>query len=527
LPGPSQLGIGIGQKFRMTFVQDPTTGGSTINWGAQYLNPPILSSVAETFDTVDATVLAGGNIQFGNSVTFTQPNPNELTGGSGMTSGWTTANATFTTGTGTNASGAASSATTLIEDSTANAYHSIGQTNTTANGVRTISVYAAPLGAGSTRYVDLTSGGPLSGQYAEVAIASDGSLHRINVLSATLLAAGVQQSNLGWTRYYMTYKLDSDNATYQSVGLYDPNQGNVQYNGDGVSGLKLWQPEDRAGTFPGGATVNGPAPANPTGAVGASTATNGIALTYLRSDSAPACTQASASVPGCVKVDGSTITASGGVITAIGGAATDVAAGTTTVTGTCPSGFNLSNNSGIVGCQANAGGAIVTKTATSGATTVLTFNGTDFPAGSYNSLQLKCGGILPSADGTGFVVEVETGGSTWQASSYSAAYSYAANDGTTSGGNGTNVATSLLAGTMNNLKTGIYASLQLDINGPALTGAAKSIPWKVADLYNADGNFYTYTGSSVWTGSNVALTGVRLRATTNTFGGVCSMYGSN
>jgi hypothetical protein len=226
-------------------------------------------------------------------------------------------------------------------------------------------------------------------------------------------------------------------------------------------------------------------------------------------------------------VDGSTITASGGVITAIGGAATDVAAGTTTVTGTCPSGFNLSNNSGIVGCQANAGGAIVTKTATSGATTVLTFNGTDFPAGSYNSLQLKCGGILPSADGTGFVVEVETGGSTWQASSYSAAYSYAANDGTTSGGNGTNVATSLLAGTMNNLKTGIYASLQLDINGPALTGAAKSIPWKVADLYNADGNFYTYTGSSVWTGSNVALTGVRLRATTNTFGGVCSMYGSN
>jgi hypothetical protein len=527
LPGPQQLGIGIGQKFRMTFVQDPTTGGSTINWGAQYLNPPTLSSVAETFDTVDATVLAGGNIQFGNSVTFTQPNPNGLTGGSGMTSGWTAAQATFTTGTGTNASGAASAATTLVEDSTVNALHRITQSNTLANGVRTISVYGAPLGAGSTRYVDLAVNGPLAGQYVEVAIASDGSLFRINVLSATLLAAGVQQSNLGWTRYYMTYKLNSDSTTNQTIGLYDPQQGNVQYNGDGVSGVRLWQPEDRAGTFPGGAAVNGPTPANPTGTVGASTATNGTSLFYARADSAPACAQASSSVPGCVKVDGSTITASAGVITAIGGAATDVAAGTTTVTGTCPSGQNLYNNGGVVGCQPNVGGAIVTKTAVSGVDSVLTFAGADFPAGSYNSLQLKCVGILPSAAGTGFVVEVETGGSTWQASSYSVAGLWAGGSASNSGAVGTSTATDLLGGSYALAGTTGYGSLDITIDYPAGTAAPKKTKWALDYTYNTDGFIYSYDAGSSWTGSNAALTGARLRSTTNTFGGVCSMYGSN
>ncbi len=39
---------------------------------------------------------------------------------------------------------------------------------------------------------------------------------------------------------------------------------------------------------------------NPTGSVGSASATNGTALTYMRSDAVPACTAATASVPGCL-----------------------------------------------------------------------------------------------------------------------------------------------------------------------------------------------------------------------------------
>lgn len=41
-------------------------------------------------------------------------------------------------------------------------------------------------------------------------------------------------------------------------------------------------------------------PANPTGSIGATSATNGSATTYMRSDAVPACTAATASVPGCL-----------------------------------------------------------------------------------------------------------------------------------------------------------------------------------------------------------------------------------
>jgi hypothetical protein len=525
LPGPTQLGIGIGQKFRLTFIQDPTTGGSTINWGPEYLNTPTLSSVAETFDTVDATVLAGGTVQLGNSVTFTQPNANELTGGSGMTSGWVGSNATLTTGTGTNASGAASAATTLIEDATANVLHRIVQTNTTANGVRTLSVYVAPLGAGATRYVNLGVTDSVVGQYAAVTIAPDGSGIGPNILNAEILAQGVQQSNLGWTRYYMTYKLNSSSGHSQIVGLYNPQQSNTQYNGDGVSGLRLWQPEDRAGTFPGAATVNGLAPANPTATAGAA-AVNGTALTYMRADAAPAVAKAGPSTFGIMEPDGSTITCPAGVCTSIGGAATSVVQGVTTVGGTCPSGYNLYNNSGIVDCQKNSG-LIVTKTAVSGVDSALTFNSTDFPASSYNSLEFRCVGIVPSAAGTSFVAEVETGGSTWQATSYSVAGQYAGSSSPNSGSFGTAAATDIMDGQMGTLGTSAYASLMLTIDFPNGSAAHKTISWKTNNVFNTDGLLYYYTGLSSWTGSNAALTGFRLRSTTNTFAGVCSESGSN
>lgn len=59
--------------------------------------------------------------------------------------------------------------------------------------------------------------------------------------------------------------------------------------------------------------------ANPTATAG-DTAVNGTALTFMRSDAAPAVRKGSASQFGIVKVDGTTITATGGIITSIAGA---------------------------------------------------------------------------------------------------------------------------------------------------------------------------------------------------------------
>jgi hypothetical protein len=67
----------------------------------------------------------------------------------------------------------------------------------------------------------------------------------------------------------------------------------------------------------GGATV--PTGANPTGTIGTS-AVNGSAATYMRSDGAPAIPQCSSSTFGACKVDNSTITAASGVISTPGGA---------------------------------------------------------------------------------------------------------------------------------------------------------------------------------------------------------------
>jgi hypothetical protein len=82
----------------------------------------------------------------------------------------------------------------------------------------------------------------------------------------------------------------------------------------------------------GGTAVSTAAAANPTATAG-STANNGTATTFMRSDASPAVALGSASTFGLVKVDGTTITASGGVITASGGSATTITPGTTTVSG--------------------------------------------------------------------------------------------------------------------------------------------------------------------------------------------------
>lgn len=102
---------------------------------------------------------------------------------------------------------------------------------------------------------------------------------------------------------------------------------------------------------------------------------------------------ATSSILGAVKPDNSTITVSAGVLTAIGGAATVITSGTTTVGGTCTSGYNLYNNAGVLGCHAATAGGTVTSVATgtglSGGpittTGTISLANTAVTAGSYTS----------------------------------------------------------------------------------------------------------------------------------------------
>lgn len=77
------------------------------------------------------------------------------------------------------------------------------------------------------------------------------------------------------------------------------------------------------------ALPTGASPGNPTATAGP-TAVNGVATTFMASDSAPAIQKGSSSLFGIVKVDGTSITASGGVISASG---TVTAGGNNTFTG--------------------------------------------------------------------------------------------------------------------------------------------------------------------------------------------------
>jgi hypothetical protein len=80
------------------------------------------------------------------------------------------------------------------------------------------------------------------------------------------------------------------------------------------------------------------------------------------------CTTGSATQLGCLKVDGTTITASSGIITAVGGSATAVTVGTTTIGGGTNTKVEM-NNSGVLGEYAVSGTGSVCMTTNCSMTT--------------------------------------------------------------------------------------------------------------------------------------------------------------
>lgn len=118
---------------------------------------------------------------------------------------------------------------------------------------------------------------------------------------------------------------------------------------------------------PGPAPSSGATGANPTGTIGTS-AVNGSAATFLRSDGAPAIPQASTSTFGAVKCDGTTITCTSGVIASVssGGVPTtpffgDGSDGNVTISGalTLLSNKNYNNLTISTGAVINPNGFII------------------------------------------------------------------------------------------------------------------------------------------------------------------------
>src|SRR5215472_1471473 len=168
-------------------------------------------------------------------------------------------------------------------------------------------------------------------------------------------------------------------------------------------------------------------PGNPTATIGTS-AVNGSAGTFMRSDAAPAAPQCSASTFGLCKPDGTTITASAGVITASGGSATSITPGTTTVVSATAPCVIRNSTSTTMDCQALGGatsagstqtiaagtsalgtGAISSATCATVVTTTATGTATtDVVTASFNGDPTAVTGYIPATAGMLTIISYPT-----------------------------------------------------------------------------------------------------------------------
>lgn len=259
--------------------------------------------------SVTSTILA-------NSLSLVTPNVNVATGTSLALSGCTIGSDKFcVTGTST-LTGA-----TVVSAASFGLSGNISSAAWTTSGVRYKNVAAtltdtSSSGTVATAYTDVWGGNTIAASSSTTFTNYYGSFFKVPVVG----------SNVTFTNVY-ALGADSLNAT------------TIALNGSNLAG------------------------ANPSATAGP-TAVNGSAVTYMRSDAAPAIQKASSSVFGIVEVDGTTITAVGGVITASGASATAITVGTTNVV----SGTNtriLYNNSGVLGEYTLTGTGTVVVMATS------------------------------------------------------------------------------------------------------------------------------------------------------------------
>jgi hypothetical protein len=250
-PVPFQPGYG-----GMLQTCQSAAGSDAAAFNASYLNPPTLSTGARVCDYTTYTVTASGKTIVGAKTSVTPP-ANELTGGNGMTSGWTTVGLTsFTTGLAGDPIGT-STAARMTED-TSNGGHEVDQATTLGESIATCA-WDVKAGTGATRYAvaamfsssahaeavfDLTTGAFQPPYYV-----SNGAV--------VLGTPGSAPEGGGWWRVWISSDMTAASGgpvavaqtLYMSKNPYQSG-GNFNYTGDGTTTMNVWGPTCRAGIGP-------------------------------------------------------------------------------------------------------------------------------------------------------------------------------------------------------------------------------------------------------------------------------------
>jgi hypothetical protein len=230
-------------------------GSDAATFDGSYVNPPTLSTGARVCDYTTYSVTASGKTLLGNKVSVTPPT-NELTGGNGMTSGWTTTGLTsFTTGLAGDPIGTSTAA--RMTENTNNSGHEVDQATTLGESIATCA-WDVKAGTGATRYAVAAMFS--SNAHAEAAFdLTTGAFQPPSYVSngAVVLSTGSAPEGGGWWRVWISS--DMTNASGGPVALAqtmymakNPFQsgGNFNYTGDGTTNMLVWGPTCRAGIGP-------------------------------------------------------------------------------------------------------------------------------------------------------------------------------------------------------------------------------------------------------------------------------------
>jgi hypothetical protein len=565
---PSTNPLPVGQHGFMAFIQDPT-GGGTISLGPFYSGwtAPPLSTVPNAIDLVEYTVGPLGISLMAPAANQLTAATNVLTGGAGMTSGWSAHNSTFANAVGgcTDPVGG-SACSTITEDTTFNG-HSVGQTASLSG----VGVASAWVNAGTppTSAV-LTATFSSSGNLMTVTSVTSGTVfqhgQRIScggcgvegayVVGFVSGSGGTGTYNLNYSatittptsvtltepRFAWLTAFDSSFLNVVGVGI-DPRSGQIVDRAGNSIAISTGYVAG-TGVYYGSFSYQLPG-TNWWRLIliygGFTTADASIGLGLLgQGGGSPGTdwTDYTGHGGGFVQLWGPQLYAAGGGTgvtkvtnldvtgTCTGCGTANITAGTgITVTGTNP--YTIT----ATGATATSGTVRIAQlTATSGVTTELDFTGANWSS-AYNSVTLRCHGIKPSgAAADTMVAEVQTGGSAWQNTNYQASSFFSASSGTSGPGASGSTNAEIFGGEFSGMtNTTLNNDTRITIALPADTTAPKSIQWE-ADLRSAtSSNLSVEYGSSSWIGGNNALTGLRLRNATgtDTFGGICTLSGES
>jgi len=169
-----------------------------------------------------------------------------------VTTAYNAGNATQTDSVTTGPDGVASSAGSIIENSSAAPSH--GQSSSsgmtiTANTTYTVSRFFKAAGRTKGR-LDLSNGASSAGMYVLFDLAAETATGGTYNGSSTVSSVGIRKYPNGWYRVWCTGIVDNSSTSALLVTYLRDSSGNTSYTGDGVSGLYAWGSQVELGSSP-------------------------------------------------------------------------------------------------------------------------------------------------------------------------------------------------------------------------------------------------------------------------------------